>query len=291
MKLHLIDRSTPRDTSFTIRVNEGANFLKIWHYHPELELVAVLKSEGTCFVGDGVEKFEKGDVFLVGKDTPHMWLNDESYFAKESTLKAKSIAIHFKKDFLGTHFFDTPEMMHLSEFFNKARFGIKFLSVTQKQIEAIQTLLELKGFEKTISFLRILNELSLSKNYKSLASLGYIKSFQVTKNETLDRVYAYIFKHFKENISLVEVAKIANMNATAFSRLFKRVNGKTYSRYLSEIRIGYACRLLLEQKVNISEICYEVGFNNVSNFNRQFKIIKKCSPSSYIKTHLKNEVV
>jgi AraC-like DNA-binding protein len=146
-------------------------------------------------------------------------------------------------------------------------------------------MLSLDGFNKTVTFLNILNRLSSHKEYKLLASSGYIKSFKVKTNKTLDKVYAYIFKNFNKGISLEEVAKIANMNPTAFSRLFKRVNGKPFSRYLSEIRIGYACKLLLEQKANISEVCYEVGFNNISNFNRQFKIIMACNPSEYIKLH------
>ena len=285
MKLHLIDRSTPSDTSFTAKVNEGSNFLKLWHYHPELELVVILKSEGNCFIGDGIEKFEPDDVFLIGKNTPHMWLNHESYFNKGSTLIAKSIAIHFKKDFLGNHFFETPEMLHLSELFEIARFGIKFSNLEKQQIKEIQGMLSLDGFNKTVTFLNILNRLSSHKEYKLLASSGYIKSFKVKTNKTLDKVYAYIFKNFNKGMSLEEVAKIANMNPTAFSRLFKRVNGKPFSRYLSEIRIGYACKLLLEQKANISEVCYEVGFNNISNFNRQFKIIMACNPSEYIKLH------
>lgn len=288
MKLHLIDRSTPRDASFTAKVNENSNFLKVWHYHPELELVVILKSKGTCFIGDGIEKFEKGDVFLIGKNTPHMWLNHESYFEKDSKLIAKSIAIHFKIDFLGAHFFETPEMLHLFEFFDRARFGIKFLKISKQQIKEIRAIIALKGFDKTISFLNVLNKLSKDQNYKLLVSSGFIKSLEATNHRTLDKVYAYIFKNFNNEMTLDEVAKIANMNPTAFSRLFTRVNGKTYSRYLSEIRIGYACKLLLEHKSNVSEVCYDVGFNNISNFNRQFKLIMNCNPTSYIKTHLKN---
>ncbi|MCR8666742.1 AraC family transcriptional regulator [Aestuariibaculum sp. M13] len=295
MKLHLLDRSTPSDTSFTAKVHEDSNFLKLWHYHPELELVVILKSNGNCFVGDGIEKFEPGDVFLIGKNTPHMWLNQEAYFADDSELVAKSIAIHFKKDFLGEHFFETPEMHHLSELFDRARFGIKFLNLKGELIETVQNMLNLNGFHKTITFLNILNKLSSHKNFKLLASSGYMKTFKVKTNKTLDKVYAYIFKNFNRDISLDEVAKIANMNATAFSRLFKRVNGKPFSRYVSEIRIGYACKLLLEQKVNISQVCYEVGFNNISNFNRQFKIVMDCNPSEYIKQHVnsyqENELV
>lgn len=286
VKLHLLDRSSLSNSSFTAKVNEYSYFLKVWHYHPELELVVVLKSEGTCFVGDSIEKFESGEIVLIGKNLPHMWLNDEDYFQQDSKLLARAIAIHFNKDYLGTDFFETPEMIHLLELFNRAKYGIKFLDIDKSLIQEIQTMLELKGFEKTMSFLQILNKLSKHKNYNLLASQGFINSFQVgEKNKTLDKVQAYIFKNFTQVITLEDVANIANMNTSAFSRFFKRVNRKTFSRYLVEIRIGYACKLLIENKYNISEVCYESGFQNISNFNRQFKLIMNCTPSVYVKEH------
>lgn len=288
MKLHLLDRSSLSNTSFTTKVNDYPYFLKIWHYHPELELVVILKSEGNCFVGDSIEKFEVGDIIILGQNVPHMWLNDEDYFQQDSKHSVKAIAIHFKQDYLGGSFFETPEMIHILELFNRARLGIKFLNLNKTIIEDVKKMLGLNGFEKTMSFLNILNVLAKHKNYKLLASNGFLDSFKTTKNEIQDKVQAYIFKNFNRVITLTEVAEIAHMNTSAFSRFFKRVNRKTFSQYLAEIRIGYACKLLLEDKCNIASICYEIGFNNISNFNRQFKLIMNCTPSVYKKQHMKN---
>lgn len=285
MKLHLLDRSSINNSSFTTKVNEYPYFLKIWHYHPELELVVILKSEGTCFVGDSIEKFEVGDVVLIGKDLPHMWLNDEDYFDQNSNQSAKAIAIHFKQDYLGKAFFETPEMIHLFELFDRARVGLKFINIDNKIIHDIQKMLNQTGFDKTISFLNILNNLAKHKKVKQLSSLGFINSFKASKSDTQDKVQAYIFKNFNKEINLEEAAKIAHMNSSAFSRFFKRVNKKTFSRYVAEIRIGYACKLLIENKFNIASICYESGFNNISNFNRQFKLIMNCTPSDYVKNY------
>ncbi|MFB9055680.1 AraC family transcriptional regulator [Mariniflexile ostreae] len=285
MKLHLLDRSSLNDSSFTTKINEYPYFLKIWHYHPELELVVILKSEGTCFVGDSIEKFDVGDIVLIGKDLPHMWLNDEDYFKQGSKQSVKAIAIHFKQDYLGAAFFETPEMMHILELFNRARFGLKFLNLDKNLLLDIQNMLDLKGFDKTMSFLNILNKLAKHKHTKQLSSQGFINAFKTSKGDTQDKVQAFIFKNFNTSITLEEVAQIAHMNTSAFSRYFKRVNRKTFSRYLSEIRIGYACKLLMENKSNIAAICYESGFNNISNFNRQFKLIMNCSPSAYIKEY------
>ncbi len=288
MKLHFLDRSNLSNSSFATKVNEYPYFLKIWHYHPELELVVVLKSEGTCFIGDSVEKFGIGDVVLIGKNLPHMWQNDEGYFKQTSKQTAKAIAIHFKQDYLGPKFFETPEMIHILELFERARFGLKFLNLNKTLISDIQNMLELEGFEKTMAFLNILNALAKHKDTKRLSSHGFVNSFQASKSDTQDNVQAYIFKNFNQDISLDKAAEIANMNPSAFSRYFKRVNKKTFSKYVTEIRIGYACKLLLENKFNISTICYESGFNNISNFNRQFKLVMDCTPSEYLEKRKKS---
>tara|TARA_B100000809_G_scaffold266843_1_gene332117 strand:+ start:1938 stop:2816 length:879 start_codon:yes stop_codon:yes gene_type:complete len=285
MKLHLLDRSSVSNSSFTTKVNEYPYFLKIWHYHPELELVVILKSEGTCFVGDSIEKFEVGDVVLIGKNLPHMWLNDEDYFDQSSDQSAKAIAIHFKQAYLGEDFFETPEMIHLLELFDRAKYGLKFLNVDKSLLVDIQNMLEMEGFNKTISFLNILDKLAKLTEIKKLASDGFVNSFRSTKSETQDKVQAYIFKNFNKEINLEEAASIAFMNTSAFSRYFKRVNRKTFSRYVTEIRIGYACKMLMENKINIAAVCYESGFKNISNFNRQFKIVMDCTPSDYLKNY------
>lgn len=285
MKLHLLERGNLHNSSFTNKVDDYPYLLKKWHYHIELELVLILKSEGSCFVGDSIEKFEVGDIILIGENLPHMWLNDEDYFQQNADQTSKAIVIHFKKDYLGTSFFETPEMNHIWNLFNRARLGLKFLNTNPQLIEIIQDLSKQSGFEKTMSFINILNQLAKHKETKSLASEGFVNSFKPIKNETQDKVHAYIFKNFNKDIPLEEVAQIAHMNASAFSRFFKRINNKTFSRYLSEIRIGYACKLLLEEKYTIATICYESGFNNISNFNRQFKLIMNSTPSVYLRKH------
>lgn len=287
MKLHLLDRSAKLDnSSFTIRNNKYPNFLKIWHYHPEFELVAILKSSGTRFIGDSIEQFNEGEIILIGKNLPHMWLNDKEYFAEDSTLEAQAIAIHFKEYFAGETFLNMPEMHSIRQLFENAQYGIKFSGDTIYIINSIKKLDSLKGFDKTISFLKILNFLANHKDYKLLSSIGFVNSFKKTGKTNLAEVYEYIVKNFKSRISLEDVANIACMNPTAFSRVFKRVNRKTFSEYLNEVRIGYACKLLMEEKYNISEICFESGYNNISNFNRQFKKTTNYSPTEYVKKHL-----
>ncbi len=285
MKLHLLNRASSKDSSFSVAYNRYPNFLKIWHHHPELELVVIQKSTGTRFIGDSIEKFGEGEVILIGAHLPHMWLNDEIYFDPDSHLIAEALGIHFRRDFLGGQFFDTPEMQSISKLIERARQGIKFIDVDPDLIRSIEDLANVEGFEKTMQFLNTLFLLAKHKNFRLLASTGYVNTFNRTDGKNLDEIYAYIFKNFKNPIHSKDVAAVAHMNASAFSRFCKRVHRKTFTKYLNEIRVGYACKLLMEQKSNVSLVCYESGFNNISNFNRQFKSIMHMSPTEYIRLH------
>lgn len=285
MKLHFLDRTDLRNKSLSVHYNSYPNFLKLWHYHEQLELVVILDSTGTRFVGDSIEKFSRGEIILLGKNLPHMWLNDKIYFAENSTLKAEAIAIHFRQEFLGNDIFNSPEMKHIALLFERARRGIKFNDRNEAIISEIKKMVELDDFGRIVKMLEILNSLARAKNVVQLCSTGFLDSFYQSENNNLDKVYSYIFNNFKKNISLDDVSQIAHMNPAAFSRFFKKVNRKNFSRYLNEIRVGYACKMLLEQKYSITDVCYESGFSNLSNFNRQFRAITKYSPTEYLQDY------
>lgn len=283
MKLHLLHRDKPENSSFMVTHHLEPHFLKVWHYHPELELVLSLKSTGTRFVGDSIKKFEEGDVVLIGKNLPHMWLNDDVYFQKDSDLWAEDIVIHFNRDFLGNGFLEINEMRPIAALLQRSRYGIKFIDLPNKLVRDLLKINQLEaGFKRTMKFTKLLYRLAQHKTFELLSTEGFVQSFKKNQNEQLDKTYEYIFENFARPISLTDVAAVANMNPSAFSRFFKRVNRKTFSSYLNEVRIGYACKRLMENKSTISAICYESGFNTISNFNRQFKTIKQMSPSEYL---------
>lgn len=282
MKPQFLDRNTYENTSFSINRYSNPYFLKVWHYHPQLELVLILESTGTRFIGDSIEKFEPGELILTGKNLPHLWQNDDIYFNKSSSLLAEAIAIHFTEDFAGTDLFSIPEMKSIRELLNRARQGIKFSGNRKEEaVTLITEISRLNDFEKVISLLKILQELSLETDFQLLASAGYTLSLAIPENKKLDQVYNHIVTNFRNDITLDEMAALTQMNPSAFSRFFKRVSHKSFSQYLNEVRVGYACKLLMEDKLNISGVGLESGFNNLSNFNRQFKTIKKISPSEY----------
>ncbi len=285
MKLHLLDRTIQNHHSFNVSHNRYPHFLKIWHYHPELELVAVLKSSGTHFIGDNIERFNVGDVILIGENLPHMWLNDERYFYDDSKDVAEAVGVHFKKNFLGELFLKAPENKKIYELLNKADRGVKFVGVSKETIHDMSRLPELKPFERMMLFIEILNRLAHHKTMKVLSTAGFLNTFFKTNNKRLDKIYEFVYKNFKSAINSKDVAEFIGMNPSAFSRYFKRIHRKTFTTYLNEVRVGYSCKLLLEDSGNISAIAYESGFNNLSNFNRQFRMIMKLSPSEYIQIH------
>lgn len=283
MKLHRLDRSISKNQSFNVRRNKYPNFLKIWHYHKELELVYVIKSKGTRFVGDSIELFEEKDVVLVGENVPHMWLNNEVYFMEDKDLIAESITIHFEEDFLGKKFINLPENKPIKKILKDSQLGIRFIDLDDKTLKKLEKLPSLKGFKKLNTFLEIIYLLSDHKNTEHLSNKSFVEAFQNDERKEITDTYEFIYKNFRDPITLNDVADVAKMNPSAFSRLFKKMNRKSFTQFLNEIRIRYACQLLLEQKDRIADICYDSGYNNLSNFNRQFKKITDLSPSAYIK--------
>ncbi len=287
MKLHLLNKTKFDNTSFSVGINEYSHFLKLWHYHPELELVVVLKSTGTSFIGDSIAKFEEGDVVLIGKNLPHKWLNEDVYFSKNSLLTAKAVAVHFQEDFLGDIFHRAPEMKPIGELIARASRGIRFIAIEDALKDKIINLNQSSVFERTVQFVEILHELSHHATYDVLSSIGFRSPSESAGKHSLDIMYNYIFDNFRQDISSKDVAGQILMNPSSFSRYFHRIHHKTFTKYLNEIRVGYACKLLLEAKKDITTICYECGYNNLSNFNRHFKEIKNMSPTEFIKSHKK----
>ena len=290
MKPLFLDRSSKLNSSFSIEHRKYKNFLKVWHYHSELELVVLLKSTGTRFVGNHVDKFKEGELVLLGKNLPHMWINDPAYFEKDSTLSAEAIVIHFKENFTGKAFMDLPEMLIISKLLENAKVGIKFKGKNIDEIiNRIAALMEMDSFDKLINFLKILQDLATKVEHEFLSSSSYVYEFEKADKQKLEPIYKFIIENYKKNFTLEEIAKVAYMNPSAFSRYFKKVHKKTLTRYINELRVGYAFKLLLENKYSMTTICYKSGFNNVSNFNRQFKKILGYSPTEYLKKYLEGE--
>jgi AraC-like DNA-binding protein len=286
LPLFLKKNTKSYEQSFYIEKFSVPHTYDIWHNHIELEFLHIIKGSGTRFIGDSIEAFGDGDLVLVGPNLPHVWRSDKIYYENNPDLKIELILTQFLKDFAGKDFFNLPEMTALREFLDDAAQGVQVLGETRALVSKKLIDLTLStGGEKLLEFLSILNFIAKTKEYKVLSSLGFIDSYQSKGADRINKVHDYIMNNFTEDISLQQAADIANMNETAFCRYFKTTTLKTFTQFLNEVRIGYACKLLLHQKLNISSVGYESGFKNISYFNRVFKNALGITPQEYQKRH------
>ena len=246
-----------------------------WHYHSEFELVMILKGRGKRFVGNHISDYDEGSITFLGSNLPHL-------FRKENLNEnGGSLVIHFKEDFLGDEFKLIPEMQKIKLLLEKSKMGLHLYGNTRDRIgEQMTVILKLKGMERLIALLSLLTALSESTEYELLSSPDVIGQ-NVKDNDRLNKVFDYVMSHFTENIQIEQVAEISNMSYSGFSRYFKNRTKKTFSHFVNEIRIGHACKRLMEDDVSISTVCFESGFNNLAHFNEQFKRIIKLTPYQF----------
>jgi AraC-like DNA-binding protein len=271
--------------SFDVRLEKVPFFDNPWHYHPELELNLITKSKGARFVGDNIERFKEGDLVLLGSNLPHYWRNDESYYQDNSTEIAEAIILRFRLDFLGKSLLSIPEMCEVKQLFQDAAHGIYFGPTTSDQIKPfLLKLLFAKGIEQVIYFLEIFKILVQADDSRVLSTIIFGELNPINDSDRMNHVLNHIHLHLQDNITLETVAKLSNMNVTAFCRYIKAKTNKTFIELLNDIRIAYACRLLVDSPSNISEICYNCGFNNLTHFNYVFKKITGLNPTTYRKS-------
>ncbi|HLT06703.1 MAG TPA: AraC family transcriptional regulator [Cyclobacteriaceae bacterium] len=272
------------DKSFVVFREKGSYFPCPWHYHPEYELVLILKSSGKRMVGDHIGYFQEGDLVCMGPYLPHVWVNDAHYFTGTAKEEADAIVIHFREDFLGKDFLDIPEMEGLKSFFSHTKRGMVLKGPTRDQLSALMVgMLNMNGLQRLSSLLSIFDILSQTQDYQLLSSPRQA-DFPVPKNDRFTKINQFILEHFDEDISLPQVAQVANMAVTTFCNFFKEQYRMTFVEYLNAVRIGHACKLLSLNDQNIVDVAYACGFNNLANFNRQFKKHKKMTPTAYRKT-------
>jgi AraC-like DNA-binding protein len=286
MKAILRKVDVGKDYSFSVREDILPFLYNHWHFHPEMELTLIRRGRGIRLVGDSLEEFDDGDIILLGSNLPHMWRNDPDYFEKDSGLHVEAIAIHFMEYFWGPCFHDLPEMKHIRELFERAQLGIRVKGKTrelvQKKMEAI---VQVNGVKRIEYLLNLLELIASSNCCETLSSSGFTKTYNLTNTDKINDIYSYSFNHFKNRVSIKDIAKEVNLSPHSFCRYFKTRTMKTYWQFLSEIRVGYACKLLIENRLSISQVCYESGFHNLSNFNRCFKTITNKTPLQYFKEY------
>lgn len=270
------------NSSFRISREQNDCFYDRWHFHPEVELTLVKRGGGTRIIGDSIEPFSAGDLILIGANLPHSWRLDAGHRAKNSRLSPETVSVHFKDEAWGPGFLGMPEMKRIRDLLSRAKRGIKVLGRTRKAVAAILgKLLNATDADRVILLLQALNMLSTSEECRVLSILGPVSPGETEQTDAISRIYHYTLTHFHEKIDIKHLSAIANVSPNSFRRYFRSKTMKTYWQFLLDVRIGHACKLVMENKYTISQICFSCGFNNLSNFNRRFKEKMGVSPLAY----------
>jgi AraC-like DNA-binding protein len=253
----------------------------VYHYHPEYDILLSLKDHSGEFLsGDHIGRLQRGTLFMNGPNIPHALHSgkpDESDWARPSLA-----VIQFSRESLGGDLLRKHELQPVREFLDEARFGFEFHGATADEATGLILAMERQSsFERFLQLLRLLHLFAASDEKRPLASPAYSPSLKERDISRLDLVLGYLRKNKNGSVTLDEAAAVAKMSPKSFCRFFKANTGKTLVDYLHELRIGEACRLLLETDATISEIAFECGFNNLSNFNRRFRERKGMSPREY----------
>lgn len=267
---------------FVVQYDDLNHFYNRLHHHPELQLIYIMEGAGDFFVGDSITPFESGNLFLIGSDQNHIFKSNSKYFQDDCTKASRSISIFFNEHSLGDGFFDLEETKGIRDLIRRADQCIKFNPEFAHYIGVkIKELRQKPPFQRFLKILAILNELSNTEQCEYLTTVTNSQPPSDKDSKRIDDVINYILNHYDEDIPLEKIAGIANYSKAAFCRFFKQRTRKTFSTFLNEVRISKACKALRNSDSNISEICYKNGFNNISNFNRQFKSYTGLTPKSY----------
>ncbi|ARS39124.1 AraC family transcriptional regulator [Sphingobacteriaceae bacterium GW460-11-11-14-LB5] len=282
MKPQLLKVSTTPTQSFSVRRDLVPYMNNKWHYHPEIELIHLKKGVGTQFIGDNIKSFRSGDIVLVGPHLAHYWRFDDCYFKDQSNVQADVRVAHFSENFWGDQFLNLPENKAIKSLLENSRRGLQVNGKIKVKVAGLlERMLESDGASRIILLMEALNLIANCNQTVKLSSIGFKQDYDETSNIKINAIYNFTLENFRRKIHLEEIASVAVISPNSFCRYFKSKTGKTYSRFLTEIKVGHACRLLIENKLNIKQLCYESGFNNMASFHKYFKITTGKSPLSY----------
>ncbi len=275
------------DNSIHLQEDRLAHFYDHLHRHTETQITWVINGEGTLIAGNAMHRFESGDLFVIGANQPHLFKSDPSYFDNSSRKKIHSLNIFFNPTGFLAKLLAFPEMRGIKKFVTSSDFG---LQASEKDVTKLSELfLKIKnssaGF-RLAYFIELLQVMANLKKWKYLSAESF--KFTITDSEGLrmNDVYKYTMEHYKENITLDQVAAVVYLTPQSFCRYFKKHTAKTYINFLNEVRINKASKRFMEMDFDsISTVAYQTGFNNVVSFNRVFKSITGKAPGEYIKSY------
>ena len=261
--------------------NQGINLDYPMHFHAHaFELVFHEGCRGTRIVGDHLAEFNRQDLVLMAPGLPHCWYGKGDYKDPETRITV----LQFSDRFLQDEMLRQTEFLDIKKLLQAARRGLLFSSEATARLRPLLHALAPKpSMRQYLTVLTILHELSLSADTRALCSSAYSFRGEAEEHAKFQKVHGYIVANYRRKIRLEEVASLINLSPSAFSHYFKKRTFKSFSHFVNELRISFACRTLIETERTIAEIAYESGFNNLSNFNRIFKKFRGMTPKAFRK--------
>lgn len=254
-----------------------------WHYHPEYEIALIKKGRGEIIIGNNIHYFMPGDLLFIGANLPHLWKSKKT--GSEKNNNVEQFILQFPHDFLGRELFNKYEFQSIRNILYKSTLGLVFLGKVRAKIAKKLNSMQKSGdFERLMLLFSILETMASTSEYTTVASPGFLNTFVRFDEDRMNKLYHYTLSNFHKEISTNKMASLFNMEESSFCRYFKKRTKKTYIQFLNEVRLGFACKLLLENGNAINQICIKCGFRNISNFNRQFKAFIGKTPKEYRKS-------
>lgn len=283
METKVLYKKIIHEVEHSFSYSSNMQFTMPLHCHKEYELIFITKGHGLEFIGDSVKEYAAGDLVLIGANVPHLHLCAS---VTDKSIKEKSLCeiLQFPYSIFPERIEDIQEYSSIYNVLGNSLHGIRFSSksLVEKVLKIMRTINKQHGINKIISLFNILDLLGKSKDVSLVSSLKYAyPTNRQTINEPISKIHNYINSNFRKDITLNEIAGYVQMNPTSICRYFKNKTNKTMFEYLNEIRIEHACKLLAHSNLTISQIAYDVGFNNISHFNKQFKTVTKQTPTMY----------
>lgn len=258
------------------------HFTYPWHFHSEYEIIYVKESHGERFVADSVEHFSPGDVILLGSNLHHCMRSSDIYYRGNPGLRVRGVVIQFAHDYMSHAIDKYADFTHVRLLLNSAKRGFYFpCSQNDDIIRCIEDLPLQNGIHRIIGLLLLLDKMATFKDKRFIGSPHYSENTSVFPGSRIEKVLSYLNYHYTENLSLDDMASRFSMNTSAFCRYFKQNTGKSCIDYVQDLRIGYACKLLLGSSFDISQISIECGYNTICHFNKIFKRKTAMTPSEY----------
>lgn len=261
-----------------------------WHFHPEYEIHLVVATTGKYYIGDHVGEFGPGQLIMTGPNLPQNWI---SAIRPGEIVPQRTEVIQFPESFIEAARAAFPEMEAVRHLLERSRRGILFGDDTSRTVRPLmRALIEARGVRRLGLFFQILDLLAHAPTSQILASLSFVLDMERAEESDMNRAIGHLRENLHEPLSETELAELTGQSQSAFSRSFKRHTGTTLVRYRNQLRIDLACHMLLsDPEAKVSDICYDVGFSNLSNFNRHFLKLKKMSPSEFRATFAANQTI